>query len=161
MKGYPLHIGGSMPLSFPQPSISTMTKSKILLIATTRNALSGIVWPFKNKARLMAHSVYSTGGMHRFSTYVQEGGIMFFSKLYLVVWETVLPIGTKWMTLDWKMLTTSTPGYAKYISCSLGFPFQQKQSCLSFHLQLKAIYWWCSGSLNEKYVAPGLPQFIL
>lgn len=127
---------------------------KFYWLTATLNSLSGIVCPFKNEAKLMAHSVYSTGGMHRLSTCVQEGGIMFFSKLCLVVWETVLLIGTKHVMLDWRMLTSSATGYAKSTSYSLGFPFEQKQFCHSFHLQLKSIYWWRSGSLNEKYNAP-------
>lgn len=87
MKGYPLYTGGRTPLSFPQPSTSTMTEGVkfYCLNATTLNSLSGRVCPFKNEAMLMAHSVYSTGGMHRLSACVQEGGIVVFSKLYLVV----------------------------------------------------------------------------
>lgn len=76
----------------------------------------------------MAPSAYSTVGMHRLSAYVQEGVSMFSNKLYLIVQETVLLIGTKCVLLDWKLIIISTLGYAKSILSSLGFFFEQKQS---------------------------------
>lgn len=80
-----------MPLSFPQPSFSTVTKEIeffCLIETTTGGSLSGLVPPFKNEAMLRVLSVHSTGGMHWLSADVHKGVIMFFSRIYPVVWES-------------------------------------------------------------------------
>lgn len=86
MKEHPLYIGGRTPSSSPSATHFQQDGAKFyLLITTTLSFLSGMAFPLKNEATLMTHSVYSMSGMHRLHVYVQEDGIVFFSKIYLAV----------------------------------------------------------------------------